>query len=103
MMRNSRNIWATEASAATGATGRASTGGVRAASLMALGLVPLEAINHAGLGYAEREPILYVPLQRDVELGGKLLLLFRYVFSAIELELKSELSHQRLVLAASAP
>ena len=41
---------------------------------MALGLVPLEAINHASLGNAEREPILYIPLQRDVELGDKLLL-----------------------------
>ena len=42
--------------------------GFAAASLMALGLVPLEAVHHARLGYAEREPILHVLLQRDVEL-----------------------------------
>ena len=61
---------------------------------MALGLVALEPVNHTGLGDAEREPILYILLQCDVELGGKLLLLFRYVFPAIEFHLKGELSDQ---------
>jgi hypothetical protein len=37
---------------------------------MALRLVPPEAVNQARLGYAEREPILYVLLQRYIELSG---------------------------------
>jgi hypothetical protein len=44
---------------------------------MALGLIPLETVNHARLGYAKREPILYVLLQRYIELRGQFLLLFR--------------------------
>ena len=70
---------------------------------MALGLVPLEAVHHPGLGYAEREPVLHFLLQGDVELRGQLLLLFGDVLFAIELDLESKLSHQRLMLAASAP
>jgi hypothetical protein len=70
---------------------------------MALGLVPPEAVNHARLGYAEREPILYVLLQRYIELRSKLFLLYGYVFPAIELDLEGEFSHQRLMLATRAP
>src|ERR1019366_8687684 len=70
---------------------------------MALGLVPLETVNHACLGHAERKPILDLLLQRYVELRYQLLLLFRHVLFAIELHLEGKLSHQRLVFAARAP
>ena len=35
---------------------------------MALGLVPLQAVHHGGFGYAEREPVLNLVLQIDIEL-----------------------------------
>src|SRR5271157_3996819 len=73
------------------------------ASLMALGFVPPEPVHHPRLGNAQRQPILHVQLQRDVELRRQFLLLFAYVFPAIDLHLESELSDQRLMLAASAP
>ena len=44
-------------------------------SLMALGLVPLQAVYHARLGHAEREPVLNFLLQIDVELRRQFLLL----------------------------
>jgi hypothetical protein len=70
---------------------------------MALGVVSVEAVDHARLGYAERQPIPHIQLEGDVELGDKFLPLFGYVLFAIELDLEGELSHQRLMLAAGAP
>src|ERR1700757_2676804 len=104
MMRNSRNIWAIEArAAADSAAGTASTGGLRAASLMALRHVSVESVNHGCLSHAERQPIFHIALERDIELSNKLLLFFSYVFFAVKLDLEGELSHQGLMLAASAP
>src|SRR5271156_1318526 len=104
MIRNSRNISPIETLAAAEVElGTIVTGGVTDTSLMALGLVPLEPIDHARFGHTERKPILYLFLQRYIKLRGKLLLLFGYVLSAIELDLEGELSHERLVLAACAP
>src|SRR5580692_569856 len=70
---------------------------------MALRLVAFEAVHHARLGYAEREPVLHVLLKGDIELRAELLRLFRYGLFAIEFDLESELSYQRLMLAAGAP
>src|SRR5271168_496079 len=104
MIRNSRNIWPIETSAIAGAKPAALWGSaLAAASLMTLGLVPLEPVNHSRLGHAEREPGLHVILQRDVKLGRQLPLLFGDVLSAIELYLKGELPHQRLMFAPRAP
>src|SRR5579863_6014549 len=104
MIRNSRKICPIETSAAAVAESvPCCKTSFAAVSLMALGLVPLETVDHACFGHAERKPILNVLLQGDVEIGGQLLLLSAYFLSAIELHLESELAHQRLVLAAGAP
>jgi hypothetical protein len=58
---------------------------------MALWSCPLEAVHHSGLGHAERKPVFYLVLQRDVELGDELPLLFRDVLLSVELDLKGEL------------
>ena len=64
--------------------------GFAAASLMTLGLVPLQAIDHPSLGYAQCEPILHVLLQRDVELGSQLLWFFGDLLPARKLHLKGK-------------
>src|SRR5208337_2025270 len=73
------------------------------ASLMALGWVALQTVNHPRLGCAQRDPVLHVLLKRDVELLVKFLGLLLKILFAVELELIGELSHQRHMLAASAP
>src|SRR5450755_738366 len=77
--------------------------GFAPASLMALGLVAVEAVHHAGLGDAQRQPVRYIVLQSYVEHGRQLLLLLRDVFAACELHLESEFAHQRLMLPTGAP
>src|SRR5580658_2959568 len=104
MIRNSRNIRPIETSAdavAESASGCKTS--FVAVSLMTLGLIPLETVDHARLGHAEGEPILDVLLQGHVELRGQFLLLFSYVRFVIELYLERKLPHQRLMLAACAP
>src|SRR5450631_2742140 len=104
MIRNSRKIWKTEASAgAVEAPAVVCNAGTGSVSLMALGLVAVEAVHHAGLGDAQRQPVRHIILQGDVELGGQLLLLVGDIFAACELHLEGEFSHQRLMLAAGAP
>src|SRR5450755_3490055 len=104
MMRNSRKIWKTETSAgAVVASAVVCNVGFASASLMALGLVAIEAVHHAGLGDAQRQPVRYIVLQGNVEHGGQLLLLVSDVFALWKLHLESELAHQRLMFAAGAP
>src|SRR5579863_403477 len=103
MIRNSRKIRPIEASDAVAESASGCKTSFVAVSLMALGLVPLETVNHARLGHAEGEPILDVLLQGHVELRGQFFLLFSYVRFVIELYLERKLPHQRLMLAACAP
>src|SRR5271157_2485073 len=74
-----------------------------AASLMALGCVTFQTVNHPCLGRAQRDPVLHVLLKRDVELLVKFLGLLLNILFAVELDLIGELSHQGHMLAASAP
>src|SRR5580704_16449008 len=69
MIRNSRKIWPIETSAhAVAESAPRCKASFVAVSLMALGLIPLETVDHARLGHAERKPILDVLLQGYVEL-----------------------------------
>ena len=43
---------------------------------VALRLIPVQPIHHRRLGAAQSKPVLYVALQRNVKLCGKLLLFF---------------------------
>src|SRR5271166_5172394 len=103
MNRNSRKICATETVAFVGATPPAWDVGFAAVLLMALGLVALQAIHHARLGYPECKPILHVPLQADIELRCQPLWLFGHRLSTGKLHLKCKLADQGLVLAAGPP
>src|ERR1017187_7327822 len=104
MIRNSRKIWKTETSAgAVVAPAVVCNPGFAAVSLMALGLVSVEAVHHAGLGDAQRQPVRDIVLQGYVQHGSQLLLLLSNTFSAIELHLEGELAHQRFMLSARAP
>ena len=66
--------------------------GFATVSLMALGLVPVETVNHYCFSYAQGKPILPLLLQADVELRYPLLLLFRDAIFAVELQLFVELA-----------
>src|ERR1035438_9050716 len=104
MIRNSRKIWKIETSAgAVVAPAVVCNPGFASGSLMALGLVSVEAVHHAGLGDAQRQPVRDIVLQGYVEHGSQLLLLVRDRFAASELHLEGELAHQRFMLAARAP
>src|ERR1019366_4505873 len=104
MIRNSRKIWKTETSAGVlMAPAMVCNPGFASVSLMALGLVSVESVHHAGLGDAQRQPVRHIVLQGYVEHGCQLLLLLSNTFSAIELHLEGELAHQRFMLAARAP
>src|SRR5258706_8931787 len=86
MIRNSRKIWPIETSPTAGTMPEALwTSALAAASLMTLGLVPLQAVNHSSLSHAEGEPRLHVSLESDVKLSGESFLLLGYVFFAVEL------------------
>src|ERR1035441_7735205 len=84
MIRNSRKIWKTATSAgAVVAPAVVCNPGFAAVSLMALGLVSVEAVRHAGLGDAQRQPVRDIVLQGYVEHGCQLLLLLSNTFSAL--------------------
>src|SRR5262245_24770931 len=104
MMRKAVKIWPIPAppeAAGTATSSRGEEGIV--ASLMALRPASLEAVDHRGLGHAERQPVRNLTLQRDVELRDALLLLLRDALLAIELGLEGELAHERPVLPSGAP
>src|SRR5215469_18595877 len=104
MMRNCRNMSKTVALARAAATRPASFDGAgRVMSLMALWWISFQAINHRRFRYAERKPVLHFQLQADVELRRQHLLLVSNVFSAWELQLEGELSHQLFMFASRAP
>src|SRR5664280_2141058 len=65
--------------------------------------IAVHAVNHSGLGCAERDPVLHVELQRNEELLAQLLCLFVDPPLAIKPGLVGELSHQRPMFASSAP
>src|ERR1700722_866135 len=102
IVRNSRNMRAIETPPALNSSIFRNSGSA-SESLMALRSRPLEAVHHGGLGHAERKPVFYLVLQRDVELGDELLLLFRDILLSVELDLKGELPHQRQVFATGPP
>src|SRR5579864_5850566 len=86
IIRNSRKICPIETSAdAVAESASRCLASLAAVSLMALGLVPLETVDHSCLGHAERKPILDVLLQCYIQLRGQFLLLFSYVPFLIEL------------------
>src|SRR5215469_4427436 len=104
MMRNCRKMSKTVALARAAATSSASFDGAgRVMSLMALGWISFQAINHRRFRYAERKPVLHFLLQAHVELGGKYLLFVGDIFSARELQLEGELSDELFVFASRAP
>src|SRR5580700_7816740 len=104
MIRNSRKIW--PIGAPVGGTPRSIPSG-RASfvpvSLMALGCVPLEAVHHARLRCAQRNPILHILLKRNEELFAALSRLLVDIFARIEFHLKREFPDKGLVFTASAP
>src|SRR4029077_851661 len=102
IVRNSRNMRAIETPPALNST-LFRNSGFASTSLMGLRSRSLEAVHHAGLGYAKRKPVLYLALQHDVELDDKLFLLFRDVLLSVELDLEGELPHQRQVFTAGPP
>src|SRR5215469_12484026 len=104
MMRNCRNMSKTVALARAAATRPASFDGAgRVRSLMALGWISFQAINHRRFRHAERKPVLHFLLQDNVELRGEYLLFFSDIFSARELQLEGELSDELFVFASRAP
>src|SRR5215469_17840718 len=104
MMRNCQKMSNTVALARAAATNAASSDRVVTdASLMALWWISFQAINHRRFRYAERKPVLHFQLQADVELRRQHLLLVSNVFSAWELQLEGELSHQLFMFASRAP
>ncbi len=63
-------------------------------SLVALGSVAFQAVDHARLGGAQRDPVLHVPLQRNVKLLHGLARLLMNGVGPVELCLEGKLSHQ---------
>src|SRR5262249_49349128 len=102
MVRNSKKIFQID-TATLGVVSGTCGKGFAATSLMTLGLVPLQAIDHPSLGYAQCEPILHVLLERDVELGSQFLWFFGDRLPAGKLHLKGKLAYQRLMLAPRTP
>src|SRR5271165_4798058 len=97
------DCWARATVASTTTNIRQSLRTVASTLFMALGSVAVEAIDHPRFGYAQRQPVLHVPLQLDVELLGQLLRFCGYGFPAGKLHLKRELADQRLVFPARPP
>src|SRR5580704_4450400 len=104
MIRNSRKIWPIETPACitpvSAPRGRASFVSI---SLMALRCIPLEAVDHACLRRAERNPVFYIVLKRNEKLFAALLGLPVDVFPRIEFHLKRKFPHKGLVFAACTP
>src|SRR5208337_27423 len=103
MMRNSIKMSRTVTFCRAAATSAASFARSIVVSLMALRCISFQAVYHSRFRHAEREPILHCVLQGKVECRYQLLLFLRDIFFAGELDLESELSDQRLVLATGAP
>src|ERR1700744_5419731 len=103
MMRNSRNIRPIPGRLSGPLIPAGVSRAAAPASLMTLRSDTFEAIDHRGLGHAERKPSGDLALQRDVELIGELSRLRCDIPLLLKLELKRELADQRQVFAARAP
>src|SRR5579883_3537003 len=79
------------------------TGAALPPSFMALRRVAVQPVDHRRLGDAERQPILHLLLQRDIEPRAELARRRRNRLAAVEPKLEGELADQRAVLATRAP